>query len=108
MKQSFVSEEEFSVVVANLAEDYSPSELGGVLYGQFIVKRKTPAKISCALLGCGKQVTFKEARGWFRIRSIERLNDKKQWEALKGENTLPCCCKEHLLKMIEFLLELPY
>jgi hypothetical protein len=77
------------------------------LSSEFIIKPNTPGTLECDNHLCKKEKLYSDAVGWFQLRGLARLNEKKQWEDLFSGNK-HFCSLEQLIEEIKFLTSLPY
>lgn len=103
MTKRYISQEDFIRYFRELSEDNKGDDLALAIYSTFTIKRKSPGTVECSC-GCGKTAFYSDATNWLRIPNLQKLNRKKQWENLSGEELFFVSSK-HLNK---FLTSIPY
>lgn len=107
MTKRYISVEDFVRAFRELSEDNQGEKLAYALYETFTIKRKSPGSIQCANHECNKEVLYSDAKGWIRIPQVQRMNGRKQWEDLHGEELYFCSVKCEIAEL-EFSTSLPY
>lgn len=88
MTKRYISLEDFIREVKELGKDNPNFEdFIFALYSTYTIKRKFPGVVLCSC-GCGTEALYSEATNWLRIPNLQKLNKKKQWENLSGEELL--------------------
>jgi hypothetical protein len=106
MTKRQISIEEFIREFRELSSDNEDEDLAYALFENYTIKRRLPGTIQCSNRNCKKEVFYAEAKGWIRLKGVQRLSDKKQWKDLHSEELFFCSSKCYIDE-IKFSIELP-